>query len=91
MNNNRRKSITDLKSRIETLKSQIEEIKDELESIQDEEQEAYENMPESFQDGEKGEKAQACIDAISDAFYNIETVNDELADAIESLETAVEK
>jgi len=40
--------------------------------VRDEEQEAYDNMPESFQGGEKGEKAQECISAIEDAISSLE-------------------
>jgi len=44
---------------IETLKSlqeAAEEIKTDVESIRDEEQESHDNMPESLQQGEKGQQ-----------------------------------
>lgn len=43
-----------------------------LEDVQEEEQEAYDNMPESFQEGEKGEKAQSAISSLEDAVSSIE-------------------
>lgn len=39
----------------------IETLKGELEAILDEEQEAFENLPESFQNSERGEQMQAAI------------------------------
>ena len=49
MNNTRRKQI-------EKLTAQIEEIKETIESLRDEEQDAFDNLPESLQGGERGEK-----------------------------------
>lgn len=37
---------------------------DELGELRDEEQDYFDNMPEGLQGGEKGEKAQAAIDAM---------------------------
>lgn len=37
-----------------------------------EEEEAYDNLPESFQDSEKGETMQEYIDTMSEAYYDIE-------------------
>ena len=54
MNNARRKEIN-------TLIAELEDLKSRLESVLEEEQEYLDNMPESFQGGEKGEKAQSAI------------------------------
>ena len=50
MNKQRRKQIYELAEK-------IRELKDEVETLRDEEQDYYDNMPESFQGGEKGDKA----------------------------------
>ena len=42
----------------------ISQAKDILEEVKDEEQEAYDNLPESFQYGERGEQMQEYIDSI---------------------------
>lgn len=39
------------------LAEKIRALKDEVETLRDEEQDYYDNMPESFQGGEKGDKA----------------------------------
>ncbi len=76
MNAERRKQLTDVLSRIEAAKA-------DLESIREAEQDAFDAMPESFQNGERGEKAQAAISAIEDA-------ENSLDDALNSIETAKE-
>ena len=54
MNNTRRKHLRDLIEKMEGIKSEIEEIRTE-------EEEYYNNMPEAFQDGDKGDRAQTVI------------------------------
>lgn len=55
-------------------RKRIEEAKGILESVRDEEQEAYDNMPENFQNGERGEKSQAAIDALENAISELEGI-----------------
>ena len=76
MNKVRRKQTEDIIARLQDLMADIE-------LLQEEEQEYYDNMPESFQYGEKGEKAEASIDAYEEAISNIE-------EAISNLDTAIE-
>ena len=38
------------------LAEKIRALKDEVETLRDEEQDYYDNMPESFQNGEKGDR-----------------------------------
>lgn len=69
MNNLRRKQI-------DLIISKLEESKSELETLLEEEQEAFDNLPDSLQDSEKGEKAQEAISNLEDAISNIEdTIN----------------
>lgn len=76
MNNARRKEI-------DKLTAQIEEIKEVIEALRDEEQEAFDNMPESLQDGERGEKMQSAIDALEYAADDLQECLDHLSDASE--------
>lgn len=68
MNEDRRKTLAKLQDR-------VNEIRSELETVISEEQEYYDNMPESFQSGEKGEKAQAAISAMEDAINELESLD----------------
>ena len=75
MNNDRR-------ARIQALINKLEDIKEDIDFIKDEEQEYYDNMPESIQAGERGDKAQEAID-------NLESTLDYLNDVTGFLEEAL--
>ena len=46
----------------------IEEVKAILEEVKDDESESYENLPESFQNGERGEEMQGYIEMLDEAY-----------------------
>ncbi len=68
---------------INSVWDKLDELKSEIESIMEEEQEAYDNLPESIQDGERGEKMQEAIDNLSNSMDSID-------EAISYLESSVE-
>lgn len=76
MNNTRRKSLRELIERTEGIKLEIEELRTE-------EEEYYNNMPEAFQDGEKGDRAQTVIEYLDEAMTAA-------GDMIENLTSAAE-
>lgn len=76
MNTARRRAISELIDQIHSLKS-------EFEALISEEQDYLEIMPESFQQGEKGNRVEEIIQSMEDA----ET---ELENAIGSMEQAIE-
>jgi NifU-like protein involved in Fe-S cluster formation len=76
VNEERRKSLDRVLNLIEDAKS----IVDEMKGL---EEEALESLPESMQSGDKGEKMQVTIDALSEAYDNLET-------ALEHINTAKE-
>lgn len=51
-----------------------------LQEVRDEEEEAYDNLPESMQDGERGEMMQDAIDALDNALFPLEDVVSTLED-----------
>jgi len=76
MNKDRRKRIQDIIDKLMDLDTEIEKI-------QDEEQESYDNIPESLQDGEKGERMSDTIDNLDSAYCS-------LGDAISYLDDAIQ-
>jgi flagellar biosynthesis chaperone FliJ len=83
MNKQRRKAIADLiekfqdwqnntQEELSKFQSQLEELKSEIETIRDEEQEYKDNMPESLQNGDKGEQADTAITCLEEAISNAE-------------------
>ena len=75
MNDERRKAIR-------LAISEMEQARERLETAQCDEQEAYDNLPESFQQGEQGAKALEAIDALQEATENLDT-------ALEAAQTAL--
>lgn len=75
MNKARRKAI-------ENLSEQLEEIQSAIQELRDEEEEAYDNLPESLQEGEKGDAMQEAIEYLDNADSFIEDAKDALNDAV---------
>ena len=71
MNAIRRKVIKSIVGRLLTMDALRQKIMDELQQVMDAEMEAYDNMPESLQESERGEKMLECYDIM-------ESVHDEL-------------
>lgn len=72
MNNQRRKAIAAIESEIASLSETLDNLRERIESIRAEEQEAYDNLPESLQCAEKGERMQSAIDALDNAASELE-------------------
>lgn len=114
MNKERRKAINDLIDTAQKISDEIEgdgesrameevrgdlsSLADDIESIRDEEQEYYDNMHENFQQGDKGQNAEAAvsaldqaIDYVHDAESALENVpgEDEIQEALNNLSDAI--
>ena len=76
MNNTRRKTINQIMDELERLKEAID-------CLRDEEQDCYDNLPESLQYSEKGERMEEAIDNLESAFGSLEEAIDYLSEAIE--------
>lgn len=85
MNNQRRKQLAGAIEKLEQAGALIEETKETVEFVNEEEQEAYDNMPESLQESERGQTIQENIDKLEDVIFNIESYIDEINDSVESL------
>ena len=66
MNRARRKSLKAILERMDELTAIIEEVKEELQGVMDEEEEALGNLPESLQEGERGQQMQEYIDTMTE-------------------------
>lgn len=74
MNKERRNRLQEVKESLDDVITQIEELKDE-------EQEALDNMPESLQQTELGDKMQTAIDTMDEAISAIGDVQQTLDEA----------
>lgn len=76
MNNARRIVLRELFEQIESVQCTLENIADIIESVMDDEQEAYDNLPESLQESERGEHMSECINALYDIVWSLRDVID---------------
>jgi uncharacterized coiled-coil DUF342 family protein len=89
VNNQRRKSIDaiikstdafevrmqELRSLIESLKEDATDLIAQIEEVRDEEQEYIDNMPESLQQSERYQNAEAAVSQLEDAISTLEEVD----------------
>ena len=71
MNNARR-------TKIEKLYNRLSEIMDLINELAEEEQEAFDNLPEAFKEGERGEAMEEAIDCLECAASYVEEAMDYL-------------
>lgn len=99
MNAERRKTIKDVITRLQGYKwddlaNYLDALKTDLEGVTEEEQSAFDNMPESMQNGEKGSAMQegldilnAAVDAIQSAWDSVNDASGQVEESITNLES----
>lgn len=70
------------RKRLEKVLNTLQDAMSELEYIKDEEQEAYDNLPESLQESEKGETMQEYVDDIDSVISDLDSVISDLEDIV---------
>jgi prefoldin subunit 5 len=90
MNDKRRKAISAIVDRIDALKALAADIQTDIETLAGEERDYLDNMPESLQGGDKGQKAEAAADALDEAYESVGELDGTLDEVISSLNTATE-
>lgn len=93
MNKRRRKELEQLKSEFEQVCSDVneaveklEELKENIECLMEEEEEAYDNLPESLQESDKGEAMQTAIGYMVSAIDAADVVGASIDEAIQGFE-----
>lgn len=76
LNNKRR-------TRLRSIEEDLGRVLNLLNSIYDEEQDCMDNVPENLQDSERYSNMEACVEALSDAVYNLEEAMDLIKEAID--------
>lgn len=72
------------RNRLQKVIDQLEELKQEVSSICEEEQEAYDNMPESLQNGDRGSQMYENISTLEDQESNFDDLIDNLQEVLEA-------
>ena len=76
MNRPRRAQLAAISTRLDTLKY-------DLESVRDDEQSAFNEMPESLQGGERGQKCEDAVSYLEDAINSLEEILSSIESASE--------
>ena len=74
MNKDRRKQLSEIQSK-------LAELRDMIDTVLEAEQEAFDNLPESLQESERGEAMQAAIDAMESAMDSCDEAEESLEEA----------
>lgn len=90
MNAKTRRLMAKMSTRLESIVSSIEELKTELEYIQEEEQEKYDNLPESLQETEMGNRLYESAETIEEIVNRLSDSIDELYDISSDIVNATE-
>lgn len=88
MNKDRRIALRLVLTALSEAKTQFEEAKAALETCKDEEREYYDNMPESLQNGDKGQTADAAATNLEEAFDALDELD--FDDIINKIEEAID-
>ena len=91
MNRERRKELSKAIDLLEEAKSKIEEATEKVDACKCEEEEAYDCLPESLQDGEKGDTMQENIDGLDEALSNIEDMPATIEEIINLIQEAIDR
>ena len=71
------------RNQLSEIQGKLAEIREMIESVLSDEQDAYDNLPESLQESERGEAMQAAIDAMESAMDSCEEAESSLEEAQE--------
>lgn len=71
----------DRRKRLQRAKELISEARTIVEDVASEEREGYDNLPESLQGGEKGQRMSEIADNLEQMFSDLETMDDALDEA----------
>ena len=89
MNNARRTALNRIKGRLDDIRIELEEQKDLLDNVHEEEQEAFDNLPESLQESERGGTMQEALDSLEEILENLDSCASEIEDAVSTIEEIV--
>lgn len=91
MNKERRKALAEAIHYLNAAQEKIENAKDIISDVYSEEDEAYDNLPESVQDSDRGEAMAENVDTLDTAHSELEDIFDQIQDQIDSLQEVIDK
>lgn len=91
MNRERRKELSSAISLLEEAKSKIAAANEKVDTCKSEEEDAYDCLPESLQEGERGDMMQENIDSLDEAYSSLDDISDTIDEAINSIQEAIDR
>lgn len=91
MNRERRNELNKAVGLINSARASIEEAKDIIDNCQSEEQDAFDNLPESMQEGDRGDAMQDNIDTMDEALSELDDVVSTLEEQSNNLQDMIER
>lgn len=73
----------DRRKKLDEIRSKLEDAKWELESVASDERDAFDNMPESLQQGERGQAVEQAADTLDEAASDIDDILSKIEEAKE--------
>lgn len=86
MNNERRKQLKAIAKQLGTIADALEDQQILLEQVYDDESEAFDNMPESLQESDRGIEMEEGIGTLEEQKDAVATMVDDIRDMIETLQ-----
>ena len=71
------------RARLAEVQAKLEELMCEIEAIADEENDAYDNLPDSIRDSERGEKMSENVDVLYNIYNDLESVTAGIEEILE--------
>jgi len=90
MNADRRRTISGIEGKLSVLKDTAANLNKQIEDVKSDEEEAKDNLPESMQQGDKGEAMDTCISNLESATEQVDDIVSSVKEALEYLEAARE-
>jgi exonuclease VII small subunit len=86
MNKDRRKSLAEALALIDQAEALLQQASEAVDEVRDEEQEAFDNLPESLQDGERGQQMQEAVSSLESVDFDgiLDTPRDYIQQAIDA-------
>lgn len=91
MNRERRNELKKVVELLNQAKALVDESMEVVERCKDDEEECYDNLPESLQDGDKGDAMQDNIDAMDGVLSELETAGDTISEQVDAINEVIER
>lgn len=90
MNKGRRKDLSKAVTLLNEAQAALENAKEIVESVKDDEDMAYENLPDSLKDSDKGVAMQDNVESLDGIAYELDSIYDNVEEQIEEINNVID-